>query len=127
VPPRLVGLALSDGGHDDHGYVPGALGSARRTARRVGSHDRADLSGGGAGTGWPIGVLWVLTGHGREGKTGVCTRGEPAYVEAEDLSQLSAHQLAEIANFFDRMLTSRHRDWDLGVAGRRRWSYTARG
>jgi hypothetical protein len=57
----------------------------------------------------------------------VYPRVSPAYVEVEDLSQLSAHQLAEIANFFDRMLTSRHRDWDLGIAGRRRWSYTARG
>jgi inorganic pyrophosphatase len=27
--------------------------------------------------------------------------GEPAYVDIEDLSQVPAHQLAEIANFFD--------------------------
>jgi inorganic pyrophosphatase len=49
----------------------------------------------------PIGVFWILTGHGREAKLVCVPDGEPAYADVKDLSQLPAHQLAEIANFFD--------------------------
>jgi inorganic pyrophosphatase len=47
----------------------------------------------------------------------VCVpEGDPAYVEVEDLSQLPAHQLAEIANFFD-IYRSLDQDSDTCCAG----------
>jgi inorganic pyrophosphatase len=84
----------------DYGYVPGALGSDDEPLDALvltieptypGVRVRAR----------PIGVFWVLTGHGREAKLVCVPEGEPAYIEVDDLSQLPAHQLAEIANFFD--------------------------
>jgi inorganic pyrophosphatase len=84
----------------DYGYVPGAFGSDDEPLDALvltveptypGVRVRAR----------PIGVFWLLTGHGREAKLVCVPEGEPAYVEIEDLSQLPAHQLAEIANFFD--------------------------
>ena len=84
----------------DYGYVPGAFGSDDEPLDALvltveptypGVRVRAR----------PIGVFWLLTGNGREAKLVCVPDGEPAYVEIEDISQLPAHQLAEIANFFD--------------------------
>lgn len=84
----------------DYGYVPGTLGSDDEPLDALvltieptypGVRVRARL----------IGVFWILTGHGREAKLVCVPDGEPAYADVEDLSQLPAHQLAEIANFFD--------------------------
>lgn len=84
----------------DYGYIPGALGSDDEPLDALvltieptypGVRVRAR----------PIGVFWILAGHRREAKLVCVPEGDPAYVEVEDLSQLPAHQLAEIANFFD--------------------------
>jgi inorganic pyrophosphatase len=45
----------------------------------------------------PIGVFWILTGHGREAKLVCVPQGEPAYAGVQELSQLPEHQLSEIA------------------------------
>jgi inorganic pyrophosphatase len=48
-----------------------------------------------------VGVFWIMTGHGREAKLVCVPEGDPAYGEVSDLDHLPAHQLAEIAHFFD--------------------------
>ena len=48
-----------------------------------------------------VGVVWIQTGHGREAKLVCVPLRDPAYAAVEDLSQLPAHELAEIAHFFD--------------------------
>ncbi|MGB8996327.1 MAG: inorganic diphosphatase [Pseudonocardiaceae bacterium] len=84
----------------DYGYVPGTLGSDGEPLDALvltieptypGVRVRARL----------IWVFWILTGHGRVAKLVCVPKDEVAYDAVEDLSQLPAHQLAEIANFFD--------------------------
>lgn len=48
-----------------------------------------------------VGVFWVTTRHGREAKIICLPEGDPAYREIADLDDLPAHQLTEIAHFFD--------------------------
>ncbi len=48
-----------------------------------------------------IGVFWIMTGHGREAKLVCVPEGDPAYRDVSELAQLPAHQLQEIAHFFD--------------------------
>jgi inorganic pyrophosphatase len=99
----------------DYGYVPGTLGSDDEPLDAViltleptypGVRIRTRL----------IGVVWILTGHGREAKLVCVPREEPAYAGVEDLSQLPDHQLAEIANFFD-IYRSLDRDSDVRCDG----------
>jgi inorganic pyrophosphatase len=48
-----------------------------------------------------IGLFWIMTGHGREPKIVCVPVTDPAYESIWELDQLPAHQLAEIAHFFD--------------------------
>jgi inorganic pyrophosphatase len=48
-----------------------------------------------------VGVFWIMTGHGREAKLVCVPEGDPACREVSELDHLPAHQLAEIAHFFD--------------------------
>lgn len=48
-----------------------------------------------------VGVFWVMTGHGREAKVVCVPEQDPAFAGIDDLEQLPASQLTEIAHFFD--------------------------
>ncbi|NHC15376.1 inorganic diphosphatase [Motilibacter deserti] len=84
----------------DYGFVPGATGSDGEPLDALvltpeptypGVRVRARV----------VGVFWVMTGHGREAKVVCVPDGDPAFDGVEDLEQLPASQLAEIAHFFD--------------------------
>ena len=84
----------------DYGYIPGAVGSDNEPLDALvlmieptypGVRVRARV----------VGVFWVMTGHGREAKIICVPEGDPAYQEVRDLTELPAHQLTEIAHFFD--------------------------
>ena len=84
----------------DYGYVVGALGSDGEPLDALvlmadpaypGVHVRARV----------VGVFWIMTGHGREAKLVCVPDGEPGYEQVRTLSELPAHQLTEIAHFFD--------------------------
>jgi inorganic pyrophosphatase len=84
----------------DYGYVVGATGSDGEPLDALvlmpeptypGVRVRARV----------VGVFWIRTGHGREAKLVCVPDGDPAYDAVLDLTELPAHQLREIAHFFD--------------------------
>lgn len=84
----------------DYGYIRGALGTDGEPLDALvlmiepaypGVRVRARV----------VGVFWVMTGHGREAKIICVPEGDPAYHDVTDLAELPAHQLTEIAHFFD--------------------------
>jgi inorganic pyrophosphatase len=84
----------------DYGYIPGAIGS---------DGDPLDALVLMVEPAYPgvrvrcrvVGVFWIRTGHGREAKLICVPAGDPAYDGVTDVADLPAHQLAEIAHFFD--------------------------
>jgi inorganic pyrophosphatase len=84
----------------DYGYIPGAVGS---------DGDPLDALVLMVEPAYPgvrvrsrvVGVFWIMTRHGREAKVICLPEGDPAYDGVADLADLPAHQLAEIAHFFD--------------------------
>jgi inorganic pyrophosphatase len=84
----------------DYGFVPGALGSDDEPLDALVLTAEPTYPGVRVRA-RPIGVFWIVTGHGREAKLVCIPEGEPAYAEVADLAELPAHQLAELTNFFD--------------------------
>jgi inorganic pyrophosphatase len=84
----------------DYGYIPGTVGSDGDPLDALvlmveptypGVRVRSRVAG----------VFWIMTRHGREAKMICVPEGDPAYDGVVDLADLPAHQLVEIAHFFD--------------------------
>jgi len=84
----------------DYGFISGALGTDEEPLDALVLMVEATFPGVRVAA-RVVGVIWVLTGHGREAKLVCVPSGDPAYDGIEDLSQLPDHVVAELTHFFD--------------------------